>query len=76
MIGGMICPWAPTASGTTTQTDQWNDGATAQNTQQLNHRLDHINRTLHEDIEKPALEKTYNYLHQINSYVFMKNKFC
>ena len=45
-----------------------NDGATAPNTQQLHHRLSHINRTLHADIEKPTtLEKTFNYLHKINS---------
>ena len=73
MIGCMTCPWAPTAGGTTAQTDQRNDGTTASNTQQLHHRLGHINRTLYADIEKPTtLEKTFNYLHQINSYVFMK----
>ena len=50
-----------------------NDGATAPNMQQLHHRLGHINRTLHTDTEKPTtLEKTFNYLHKINSYVFMK----
>ena len=78
MIVCMKCPWAPTAGGTTAQTDQRNDGATAPNTQQLQHRLGHINRTLHADIEKPTtLEKTFTYLHKINSYVFMtKIKFC
>ena len=59
--------------GTTAQSGQQNDGATAPNTQQLYHRLGHINRTLHADIEKPTiLNKTFNYLHKINSYVFMK----
>ena len=61
------------AGGTTAQTGQRNDGATASNTQQLHHRLGHINRTLHADIEKPTtLEKTFNNLHEINLYVFMK----
>ena len=46
MIGCMTCPWAPTAGGTTAQIDQRNDGAMAPNTQQLHHRLGHINRTL------------------------------
>ena len=56
------------------QSGQQNDGATAPNTQQLHRRLGHIKRTLHADIEKPTtLEKTFNYLHKINSYVFMKN---
>ena len=73
MIGYMTCPWAPTAGGTTAQTDQRNDGEMAQNTQQLHHRLGHINRTLHADIEKPTtLKKTFSYLHKINSYVLMK----
>ena len=50
-----------------------NDGATAPNTQQLHHRLGHINRTLHADIEKlTTLEKTFNYLHKINSYFYEK----
>ena len=76
MIGCMTCPWASTAGGTTAQTDQRNDSATAPNTQQLHHRLGHINRTLHADIEKPTtLEKTLNYLHKINSYVFVE-KIC
>ena len=75
MIGCVTCPWAPTTSGMTAQTDQRNDGATTPNTQQLHHRLDHINRTLHADIAKPkTLEKTINYLHKINSYVFMGKK--
>ena len=75
MIGCMTCPWAPMVGRTTTQTDQRNDGATASNMQQLHHRLGHINRTMHADIEKPkTLEKTFNFLHNINSYVFMKNK--
>ena len=51
MIGCMTCPWAPTAGGTTAQTDKRNDGAMAPNTQQLQHRLGHINRTLHADID-------------------------
>ena len=55
------------ASGTTAQTGQWNDGAMAPNTQQLHHRLGHINRTLHAEIEKhTTLEKTLNNLHKIN----------
>ena len=75
MIGCMTCPWALTAGRTTAQSGQRNDGVTAPNMQQLHHRLGHINRTLHADIEKPTtLEKTFNYLHKINSYVFMKNK--
>ena len=59
MIGCMACPWAPMAGGTTAQSGQRNDGVTAPNTQQsLHHRLSHINRTLHADIEKPTtLEK-------------------
>ena len=73
MIGCMTCEWASLVGGTTSQTDQRNDGATAPNMQQLHHRLCHINRTLHADIEKPTtVEKTFNYLHKINSYVFMK----
>ena len=69
----MTCPWAPTAGGTTAQSGQRNDGVTAPNTQQLHHRLGHINRTLHANIEKPTtLEKTFNNLHKINFYVFMK----
>ena len=61
MIGCLICPWAPTAGGTTAQTDQRNDGATAPKTQQLQLRIGHINRTLHAVIEKPTtLEKTFN----------------
>ena len=71
MIGCMTCPWAPTAGGTAAQTDQRNDGATVPNTQQLHHRLNQINRTLHADIEKPTtLKKTFHYLHKINSYIF------
>ena len=73
MIGCMTCSWAPTAGGMTAQIGQRNDGATAPNTQQLHHRLGHINRTLHADIEKPiTLEKTFNNFHEINFYVFMK----
>ena len=61
------------SGGMTAQTYQRNDGATAPNTQQLHHRLSHINRTLHADIEKPTtLEKTFNNLYEINFYVFMK----
>ena len=61
------------SGGMTAQTDQRNDGATAPSTQQLHHRLSHINRTLHADIEKPTtLEKTFNNLYEINFYVFMK----
>ena len=68
-------PWGPTAGGTTAQSGQQNDGVTAPNTKQLHHRLGHINRTLHADIEKPTtLEKTFNFLLKIKSYVFMKNK--
>ena len=67
MIGCMTCPWAPTAGRTTAQSGQRNDGVTAPNTQQLHHRLGHINRTLHADIEKPTtLEKTFNNLHNIS----------
>ena len=52
----------------TAQTNQRNDGATAPNTQQLHHRFGHINLTLHADIEKSTtLEKTFNFLHKINS---------
>ena len=59
-------PVGTTAGGTTAQADQRNDGATAPNTHQLHHRLGHINRTLHADIEKPTtVEKTFNYLHKI-----------
>ena len=78
MIGGMTCSWAPTIGGMTAQSGQWNDGVTAPNTQQFHHRLGHINRKLHADIEKPTtLEKTFNNLHKINFYVFMKQiKFC
>ena len=78
MIGCMTCSWAPTAGGTTAQTGERNDGATAPNTQQFHHRFGHINRTLHAAIEKPTtLEKTFNNLHKINVYVFMeKIKFC
>ena len=79
MIGRMTCPWVLTASGTTVQIDQRNDSATAPKTQQLHHRLGHINQTLHADIEKPKTpEKTFNYLHKINSYVIMRKqiKFC
>ena len=66
MICCMTCPWAPTVGGTTAQSGQRNDGVTAPNTQQLHHRLGHINRTLHADIEKPTtLEKTFNNLHKI-----------
>ena len=73
MMGCMTCSWAPMAGEMTAQSDQRNDGATAPNTQQLHHRLSHINRTLHADIEKPTtLAKTFNYLHKLNSYVFMK----
>ena len=67
MIGCMTCPWAPTAGGTTAQSGQRNDGATAPNAQQLHHRLGHIIRTLHADIEKSTtLEKKCNNLHIIN----------
>ena len=73
MIACMTFQWAPTAGGTTAQSGQRNDGVTAPNTQQLHHRLSHINRTLHADIEKPTtLKKTFNKLHKINFYVFMK----
>ena len=73
MIGCMTCSWAPTASGTMAQTGQRNDSAMAPNTQQLHHRLGHINQTLHADTEKPTtLEKTFNNLHKINCYVLMK----
>ena len=66
---------APTAGGTTAQSSQRNDGVTAPNTQRLHQRLDHINRKLYADIEKPTtLEKTLNNLHKINFYVFMQNK--
>ena len=75
MIGCMTWPWAPTAGGTTAQSGQRNDGVTTSNTQQLHHRLGHINRIPHADIEKPTtLEKTFNNLHKINFYAFMKKK--
>ena len=52
---------------------KWRGNGT--NTQQLHHRLGHINRTLHADIEKPTtLEKTFNNLHKINFYVFIEKK--
>ena len=71
MIGCMTCSWAPTAGGTMAQSGQWNDGVMAPNTQQLHYRHGHINRTLHANIDKPlTLEKTFNYLHKINFYVF------
>ena len=74
MIVCMTCPWAPTAGGTTAQSGQRNDGVTAPNTQQLHHWLDHINRTLHADIEKPTtLEKTFNNLHQ-NKFLYFYEK--
>ena len=73
MICCMTCPWAPTASGTTAQSGQRNDGVTAPNTQRLHQRLGHINRTLHADIEKPTITgKNINNLHKINFYVFEK----
>ena len=73
MIGCMTCSWAPTTGGTTAQTGQRNDGATTPNAQLLHHRLGHINRTLHADIEKlTTLEKTFDNLHEINCYAFMK----
>ena len=60
MTDCMTRPWAPMAGGTTAQSGQRNDGATAPNTQQLHHRLGHINRTLDADIEKPTTrEKTF-----------------
>ena len=72
MIGCMICPWAPTVGGMTAQSGQQNDGVTAPNTQRLHHRLGHINRTLHADIEKlTSLEKNINNVHKIKFYVFM-----
>ena len=72
MIACMTCPWAPMPGGTTAQSGQQNDGVTAPNTQQLHHRLGHMNRTLLADIEKPTiLEKIFNNLHKINVYVFM-----
>ena len=55
------------------ESGQWNDGVIAPNTQQLHHRLGHINRTLHADIEKPTtLEKTFNKLLKIHFYVLIK----
>ena len=67
----MTCSWMPTAGRTTAQTGRRNYGVTAPNKQQLHHRLGHINRTLHADIEKPTtLEKHLI----IYNYVFMKNK--
>ena len=75
MIGCMTCPWAHTAGGTTAQSGQRNDGLMAPNTQQLHHRLSHINRALHADIEKPTtLEKTFHNLPKINFYVFKTKK--
>ena len=68
MIGCMTCSWAPTTGGMTAQSGQRNDGATRSSS-----TTDSVNRTLHADIEKPTtIEKTCNYLHKINSYVFMK----
>ena len=76
MIGCMTCPSAPMDGGTTAQSGQRNDGVTAPNSQQsLHHRLGHINRILHADIEKTTtLEKTYNNLQKLNFYVSMKKK--
>ena len=69
MICCMTCPWAPTASRTTAQSGQRNDGVTAPNTQRLHQRLGHINRTLHADIEIPTShEKTFNNLQKIKCY--------
>ena len=79
MICCMTCSWAQTAGGTTAPSGQRNDGVMAPNTPRLHQRLDHINRTLHADIEKPiSLEKNINNLHKINFYVFMTKKlnFC
>ena len=77
MVCCMTCPWAPTASGTTAQSGQRNDGVKTPKTQRLNQRLGHINRTLHADIVKPtSLEKNINNLHKIKFYVMKKNKFC
>ena len=66
-------PMVTMAGGTTVQSGQQNDGIMAPNTQQLlHHRLGHINRTLHADIEKPTtLEKHLIIVHKINFYVFM-----
>ena len=70
MIGCMTCQWAPTAGEMTAQSDQRNDDVTAPNTQQLHHRLGHINQILHADIKKPTtLEKTFNNLQKIHFYV-------
>ena len=70
----MTCSSAPTAGGTTAQSGQCNDGATAPNTHQLHHRLGHVNRTLHADIEIPtSLEKNHLIIQKINYYFFMKN---
>ena len=75
MVCCMTCPGAPTADGMTAQSGQRNDGVTAPKTQRLHQRLGHINQKLHADIEKPTtLEKTFNNLHKINFYGFMKNK--
>ena len=77
MIGCMTCPWTPMGGGTMAQSGQRNDGVVAPNTQQLKHRLGHINRILHADIEKPTtLEKTFNNLHIINFLFMKKIKFC
>ena len=75
MICCMTCRWAPTASETTAQSGQQNDGVTAPNTQQLHQKLGHINRTKYADIEKnTTLEKTFNNLQKINFYVFYEKK--
>ena len=76
MIGCMTCPWAPMAGGTMAQSGQRNDGVMASNTQQsLHHRLGHINRTLHADIEKPTtLEKTFNNFTQNKFLCFYEKK--
>ena len=75
MLCCMTCSWAPTAGGTTAQSDQRNDGVTAPKTQRLHQRLGRINRTLHADIEKPTpLEQKLIIDKKINFYVFMKNK--
>ena len=74
MIGCMTCPWAPTAGGTTAQSGPRNYDVTAPNTQQLHHRLGHINRTLHADIEKPkTFEKHLIIYTKINICFMTKN---
>ena len=75
MICCMTCPWAPTAGGTTAQSGQRNDGVMTPHTKRLTKdsvtSTEYCTQTL---INLQHLKKTFNNLHKINVYVFMKNK--